>query len=110
MARGTGTITPKQPRLGGQPCGCDPKSDHPCDEHRAHVDESETEIEGGYSFSNDPGLSTAQQKQPCIVVVTGPDREGEIGLLASDCVYLPRFVAEDLAREILRRLEERAQR
>ena len=42
-----------------------------------------------------------------LVVVTGPDREGEIGILAADCVYLSRFEAEDLANEILRRLAPR---
>lgn len=107
MGRGTGTITPPLPREGGQPCGCDPKENHPCEEHARFVDESETEIEGGYSFSYDGILTVEQKKQPLIIVVTGPDREGEIGILASDCAYLPRFVALDLAREILRRLEPR---
>lgn len=106
MAAGTGigTVRPLLPREGGRACGCDPKVNHTCDGHAGFVDESETEIDGGYSFSNELG---SQEKHPLVVVVTGPDREGEIGILASDCCYLPRFAAEDLAREILRRLEER---
>lgn len=106
MAKGTGELAPKRERESGRPCGCDPKQNHVCTGHQAHVDETETEAAEGYSFDNS---GAGPQKQPLVVVVTGPDRDGEIGILAADCVYLTRFEAEDLANEILRRLGPRGE-
>jgi hypothetical protein len=106
MVRGTGDIKVRAARESGQPCGCDPSADHPCEGHAAFVDETETEAATGYSFDT---TGEGPSKAPLIVVVTGPDRDGEIGILAADCVYLTRFEAEDLANEILRRLKGRAE-
>lgn len=46
--------------------------------------------------------------QSCVVVVGGPDEEGEIVLLAGAETYLPRETAFKLANEILLRLKESA--
>jgi hypothetical protein len=91
-------------RDGGRPCGCDPRANHVCESHRAHVDRSETEIEGAYRLE---GGVTVQE---LIVVVTGPDIDGEFGILGvgGEWTILPRFVAEDLIEELQRRLRERA--
>lgn len=105
MTKGTGDLAPRAPLESGRPCGCDPAVGHPCDGHKNFVDETETEAATGYSFDN---TGDGPEKSPLIVVVTGPDRDGEIGILASDCFYLTRFEAEAFANEILRRLKERA--
>lgn len=98
MDRGTGTIKPKLPRDGGQPCGCDPKNDYTCEGHAGHEDESTTEIPGAIGHHD----------EPLTLMIDGPDDRGSIGLLTTrDCIGMPRFVALDLAREILRRLEPR---
>jgi hypothetical protein len=76
-----------------------------CAGHAAVRDESETEIDGAVSFENGGN----PERQPLIMVITGPDRDGEFGLLAADCVYMTRFVAEDLIRELQARLDKREQ-
>jgi len=98
------------PRHGGRGCGCDPRDNHTCTAHAAHIDESETELSGDGIYSYDkPPFSRDDQaaQEPLVVVVSGPDRDGEIGILASNSFYLSRFDAEDLAHEILRRLAQR---
>lgn len=42
----------------------------------------------------------------CVVVIDGPDQDGEIVILAGAETYLPRDVAFKLANEILLRLKE----
>jgi len=104
--RAEGELTLKHPRESGRPCGCDPQADHPCAGHAAYRDLTETEIAAGYRFGDDGDASV---KFPIPVVVGGPDAEGEILILATDCMYLSRFEAEDLAHEILRRLKPQAE-
>jgi hypothetical protein len=81
------TLRPLPRRDGGRTCGCDPAADHTCGEHLAHVDVSETEIAG--------------------ILITGPVRN-ELLIRGAGLVYLSRFDAEDLARELLRRLSARS--
>lgn len=89
-------------REGGRSCGCDPKANHVCAQHLKHVDESETEIAGAFTYPHG-------RREPMIVVVTGPDDEGEFGIMGSggEWSILPRFVVEDLITELERRLAER---
>ena len=87
----------------GRTCGCDPKLLHVCPEHAAHVDNSEVEVCEGVEF-------LGGDRSPCGIVVTGPDDDGEIGILATDVLYLNRFAAEALAVEILRRVQTRGGR
>jgi hypothetical protein len=85
----------------GRPCGCDPAADHVCAGHAAHRDSTETDIYGAWAFDEH------HNHVPCTLVVTGPDDDEEICILAADSVYLTRFQAEELANEILRRLAPR---
>jgi hypothetical protein len=88
-------------RDSGQPCGCDPAANHVCESHAKVFDRSKTEIEGAF---------TGGDTLPMTVVVTGPDADGEFGILAAggEWSYLPRFVAQDLVDELQRRLNQRA--
>lgn len=67
------------------------------------VDETETEIGPG-QFVDDNIFASQTRLMPMVVVVSGPDHEGEICVLAAGESYLPPETAEGLAREILRRL------
>ena len=88
---------------GGRACGCDPKVGHVCDGHRRHLDRTETEIEGAAVYQG-------SRREPMIIVVTGPDEDGEFGILGAggEWSVMPRFVAEDLIYELQKRLSERA--
>lgn len=81
----------------GRHCGCDPKAGHVCARHNNARDNTEAEVCEAYIY--DGGART-----PVIVVVTGPDEDGEFGILTGDVTYLNRFAAEALASELLRRL------
>jgi hypothetical protein len=102
------TVTRIVEREGGRPCGCDPKLDHICEGHAAYRDLEETEVGTAYAYDEDFATEDADRAQiPVEVVVSGPDADGEIMLLGAQHLYLSRFVAEDLAHEILKRLKER---
>lgn len=91
-------------RVGGQPCGCDPAANHVCDEHGRARDTTETEIDGArHRPSGNDSI------EDMILVVTGPDADGDIGILGAggEWSWLPRFVAEDLVDELQRRLKLR---
>jgi hypothetical protein len=69
----------------------------------------ETEIEGGRyvhasSFDVDSFKHTPSSLRPLVIVVSGPDRDGDICLLSHNEVYLPRATALALCRELLKRL------
>lgn len=82
-------------RDGGRPCGCDPKINHPCEDHGRHVDETEG-VFTGYG-------DTA-------VFVSGPDKIGlfTIGVRGREtAISVERFVLEDIIADLERRLKER---
>jgi hypothetical protein len=63
------------------------------------------EVEVGVArFVNDNPFAETTQLDSCVVVVGGPDQDGEIVLLAGAETYLPTKTAVRLALEIMRRL------
>lgn len=88
-------------RDGGRTCGCDPKIDHVCESHAAHVDTSETEFIDAHAGR---------------VVVSGPDDEGRFRIQVEggatldepQIAHVQRFVLEDIIHELERRLAARA--
>lgn len=82
-------------RESGRPCGCDPSCSHACEGHAAHRDLSTTIIEGAHNALGD-GIP---------IQITGPGPTGDIGLIVGQhWIALPRFVAEDIINELIRRL------
>ena len=85
-------------RESGRPCGCDPKANHPCTGHAAHVDETKAVFTNGFGVD---------------IVVSGPDTGGVFTLtILNDgegaVTYIERFQLEDIIDELQRRLRERA--
>ena len=67
----------------------------------------DTEV-GIAMFVREPIFGDYTQRDSCVVVVSGPDEDGDICILAGAETYLPREVAFTLANEILRRLKASA--
>lgn len=84
----------------GRPCGCDPAANHPCEGHANYRDATRTTITG----------TAPRSRVPVLADVSGPDEDGDISIQigAGEIEFLPRFVAERFALEILRRLEGRS--
>jgi hypothetical protein len=66
----------------------------------------DSEVEVGMALGVTDGLDHRPQLRECVVVVSGPDEDGDICILAAREAYLPRETARGLAHEILRRLGE----
>jgi hypothetical protein len=71
------------------------------------IDLSEVEV-GMARYVADNIFAQQEALSSCVVVVSGPDEEGDICILAGAETYLPREVAFRLANEILLRLKASA--
>ena len=65
----------------------------------------ETEIEGVRVVVEFPDETQVRELQPTVLVISGPDADGEINLLAAKECYLSRSAAFELAIELLIRLQ-----
>jgi hypothetical protein len=74
--------------------------------HDHHRDDTQTEIgpDGVRSVSGDP-FEITSTLEPCIIVVSGPDGDNEILIMAAGECYLSREAAGKLRDELTRRLE-----
>jgi hypothetical protein len=67
--------------------------------------QEEVEVGMARVVRDDPfGDTPHRQLQSCVVVIDGPDDEGDIMILAGAETYLPAETAIRLAQQILRRL------
>jgi hypothetical protein len=95
-------------RDSGRPCGCDPAAGHPCEAHARARDLSETEVGIVTGSNDDPDIGSVDPVTS-VLVVSGPDSDGEIMILGSRTIWMSRFQVEDLINELRRRLEIRSE-
>lgn len=69
----------------------------------ASLDPSETEVGMARYETTHPAFGEALQE--CLIVVSGPDTDGELCVLAGATTYLPPETAKALAVELLKRVQ-----
>lgn len=96
----------QRPHESARACGCDSAVDHVCDGHGAAHDGTRTTIAGGQAYDIRHKFWSDDE-----MYVSGPDEDGCFCILPpseSHWFRLPRFVTEDLIRELQRRLDLKA--
>ena len=71
---------------------------------RRLMNDDDVEV-GDATIVDDDSIADGPTLVPCVIVVGGPDEDGEILVMAGREAYLPRETAFKLANEILLRLK-----